>query len=415
MKRRSTGARRSPIDWSVRVGLALAAIALGWVSVAHSLAQVFEDKDPARAYQLAPWDGRLAARLSEARITASQAKGDQVAISRLAQRSLGEDPTAVRAVATLGLQAQLGGEVGRARRLFAYSEKLSRRNFTTQIWAIEDSVVRGDIAGALRHYDVALRTSTSAADLLFPVLATAIADPAIRLQLISTLSRKPAWGPGFIAWIGGNGTDFQSTARLLIGLRRAGMALPAEATAGAINGLVASKSLEDAWRFYVAMRPGVDRRGSRDPRFTADLSAPSKFDWQPLNDATVVTSIQRGPRGGVFDFAVPPSGGGALLQQMQMLPAGGYRLEGHSSELEQPEVSLPYWVLTCAEGRELGRIVMRGSAQAKGNFYGQFVVPPGCPVQTLTLIARSSDSIGGVAGQIDYVRLMPARFASEPK
>ncbi|MDT9096849.1 hypothetical protein RSW32_26335, partial [Escherichia coli] len=76
--------------------------------------------------------------------------------------------------------AQLHGDVGAARRLFAYGQRLSRRDNSTQLWAIEDAVARNDIPDVLRHYDVALRTSPNLADILYPVLASASADPAIR-------------------------------------------------------------------------------------------------------------------------------------------------------------------------------------------------------------------------------------------
>lgn len=78
---------------------------------------------------------------------------------RLARLALRQDPTAVAALATLGLNAQIRGDTNSARRYFAYSDKLSRRSLTTRLWAIEDAVARDDIPAALRNYDVALRTS----------------------------------------------------------------------------------------------------------------------------------------------------------------------------------------------------------------------------------------------------------------
>jgi len=393
----------------VRGIVALGVAVLGWTSVTHSLALAIADQDPARAHDLAPGDGRITARLAEARFLDSQARNVPDTSGRLAQRALAQDPTAVRAVATIGLKAQSRGDTPLARRLFAYAEMLSRRHLPTQLWAIEDAVARGDVPGALRNYDIALRTSKVAPDLLFPVLGSAIADPAIRSQLLVTLSKKPAWAPAFLTWVSSNGTNPQANAALFLGLRHAGMPVSSEATAAAIQGLIAAGAVDKAWEFYAAIRTGVDRRLSRDPRFTADLSAPSRFDWQPANDQTIVTSIQHDPQGGIFDFSVSPSGGGMLVQQMQVLPAGTYRIEGHSIGIEQPDVSLPYWVLTCGDGHELGRVVIPNSAQAHGNFAGRFIVPTGCSVQTLALMARPSDQIGGVAGQIDRIRLMPAQ------
>ena len=329
--------------------------------------------------------------------------------TRLAQLALRQDPTAVKAVAVLGLQAQLRGKTAEARRLFAYSQTLSRRDLATQLWAIEDAVARSDIPGALRHYDIALRTSNRAPDLLLPVLAAAIIEPAVRLSLIRTLTNRPDWGPDLITFVAGRTTDPHSAAMLFAGLQRAHVPISLEASSALINSLIAKNAVDEAWKFYASIRPGADRRVSRDPRFMADLGHAAVFDWTPVSDPNFSTSIQPKAQGGIFDFSVPATVGGTLLRQVQLLPPGTYRIEGHSRDIEQPEQSLPYWTLTCHSGRELGQVTVRNSRQADGNFTGTFVVPADCPMQTLALVARPSDEIAGVAGQIDRVYLAPLK------
>ena len=61
---------RSAAEWSSRGALAIAVAVVGWFAVAHTLAQAVETSDPARAYVLAPWDGRNTAALAEARVLA---------------------------------------------------------------------------------------------------------------------------------------------------------------------------------------------------------------------------------------------------------------------------------------------------------------------------------------------------------
>jgi hypothetical protein len=389
--------------------LAAVAATLGYVSVSRTLAYPLRASDPERARALSPGDGRITALAAQTLAIADATPADRIRADRLARTALQQDPTAVSAVSTLGIDAQLRGDTAGARRLFAYAETLSRRDIATQLWAVEDAVGRGDVNGALRHYDIALRTSSTAPDLLFPVLASAIADPAIRVALTRTLAARPSWGDAFLTYVAAKGPDPRATARLLTGLRRAGLAVSDGASAEIVNLLISSNFLDDAWSYHASVHPGIDRRRSRDPRFMAEVAAPSPFDWVPLNDGGITTSIQRGDRGGIFDFAVPASVGGPLLRQVQVLPAGDYRLEGHGSGIEQPEGSAPYWVLSCGDGRELGRVVMPNSSQAGGRFAGRFVVPTGCPIQTLTLVARPSDMVSGVSGEIDQVRLFPAK------
>lgn len=407
MVRRGSFARQTPLDWAVRGGAALVIAILGWISVTFSIAQTLSNREPVTAHSLASYDGRITERLAAKLFIDTQATADDSVPARVARQALRQDPTAIDAVATLGVQAQARGDVAQARRLFAYATMLSRRNLQTQLWAIEDAVGRGDIPGALRQYDTALRTSKNAPDLLFPLLGAAIAEPAVRRNLTRTLSGEPNWAPAFMAYLAATPTDPAAMAALFVEMRQMGQKIPPAAVSTTVNALFEGGAIENAWRFYSAFRSGVDRNRSRDPRFTAMLEAPSLLDWIPVNDGSVSASIRRGTRSGIFEFTAPPSSGGVLIQQIQLLRPGNYRLIGHSADIAQPAGSLPYWTLTCRGSRELGRIVVPNSTRADGVFAGRFVVPADCPVQILALVARPSDEIGGLSGQIDRVQLGP--------
>jgi len=408
-KRRATRRRRSATEWMVRGALAIAAAGLGYVSVAHSLAYMIRGSAPERAHALAPWDGRITALVSVKLSGPEASAADRRRAGDLARLALRQDPTAVPAVATLGINAQLRGDTAAARRIFAYSETLSRRDLRTRLWAIEDAVGRNDIPDVLRNYDIALRTSRIAPDLLFPVLASAISYPKIRQALVATLAKKPIWSDQFIGFVSGNGSDTRATANLFEALHRRGITLPLGSQAALIGRLLTEGHADEAWRFYVAITPGANRRIARDSGFTANPASPTPFDWQPVIDSGVSGTIQRSERGGIFDFAVPPNLGGPLLRQTQLLTVGDYTIEGRSIGIEQADDALPYWTLTCGDGRELGRVTIPNSKQANGRFVGRFTVPAGCPVQQLLLVARPSETLSGLSGQIDDVHLQPAR------
>jgi hypothetical protein len=403
-----TRTRRSSVEWAVRSFLALAVALIGFVVVRQSVAEVIAKSDPARAFNLAPSNGRIAARLAQLKLR-DQPTGDERSNPALLARSaLRHDPTAVVAVATLGFQAQLRGKIDEARRFFAYAEQLSRRDLSVHIWAVEDAVGRGDIGGALTHYDVALRTSKSAPEILFPVLSAAILDEPVRLGLVKTLSRQPIWTQRFVSYVAEAQVDPHARAALFAGLRSTGVPIPEEANAATINGLIAVADMAAAWDYYAKVRVGVNRRASRDPRFTANLSTSSPFDWNVSPDTSLTASFQRGSQGGVFDFVIPSGTGGLLLKQMQMLPAGSYNLKGHSTGIDAPGNALPYWKLTCSDGRELTRVLVPNSSVASGGFEGDVIVPSDCPVQNLAMFASSSTGFSSVSGQIDDVRLFPS-------
>lgn len=407
MAGRSSLRRRSPAEWGLRLLLATGAGITGYGAVTHNLALALRKSNVERAYILAPGDGRIGANLSAKLFAPAASAADRARAEVIARKALQRDPTAVDAVTTLGLSAQLRGRTASAKRLLAYSQALSRRDLRTQLWAIEDAVGRGDVTGALRNYDIALRTSRAASDLLFPVLASAIAEPSVRVGLVRTLAARPLWAGNFTDYVAVSGPNPKTTAALFRDLRHVGFPLSHDAQTWLIGSLVKGGAIDKAWSYYAIIHPGVIRAASRDPRFRS--STMSSFDWVPANDPAISASIQRGDGGGVFDFAGPPSVGGPILSQMQVLPAGAYILQGHSIGIKQSAGSRPYWLLNCQGGRELGRVVVPNSVEADGMFVGRFNVPTDCPVQVLSLVVQPSDMVSGISGQIDRVQLRAAR------
>lgn len=403
--------KRSVAEWSVRGALAVTAVVAGYVTVSHTMAQGMRRTDPARAYSLAPYDGRFAGTLAQQRLGEGLSGAARIAtVETLARRALRQDPTVVSGVVSLGLVRLQQGNAAAAGRLLAYAERLSRRDLPTQLWAIEDAVARNDPAGALRHYDIALRTSKQAPELLFPILASAIADPGVRNALIAFLRRKPQWTAAFIGYVAGSDTDPAAVSQLFLDLQRNGLSISPDATAVIINRLIAANAIGAAWNHYAHARGVTDRQTARDPQFRARFGIPAVFDWNPVNDDAIITSIDgNDAQDGGFHFAVSSGSGGMMLHQLQQLPVGRYRIEGKSADIDQPDASLPYWSLTCESGREIGRVVVPASRQASGRFAGTFDVPSGCPVQRLALMARPTDAVDGVAGTIRWVRLSPLR------
>ncbi len=400
--RRPTPAR-SPREWTVRGGLAAAALALGYVSTAQTLGYTLVRTNPERAFALSPNDGRVAGALAQ-QIAASEG-ADRKRADTLASRALAAEPLSVKALTALGIDTQLAGDTVAARRIFRHSDALSRREFGTRLWLIEDAVGRGDVQGALQNYDIALRTEKGAPDLLFPVLANAIADAPIATGLLRMLAKRPPWGDGFVAFIGGANANPIVNARFLRRLSDTGFPVADVAKVNAINNLIVSGAIEDGWRYYQSVRKGATRQRSRDPEFDAALAAASMLDWTPIMGEPGISAVIDG---GVFDFAAPATVGGVVLQQTQLLPPGRYALQGTSANIDQADDARPYWQLLCFDGRELSRIDVSSSPDAKANFAGTFVVPTGCAAQTLRLMVRPSTAVGGSTGQIERVALTPA-------
>lgn len=405
MIRRASPRRRSSRTWAMRAGIALPVAVLGLTSVTFSIAQVVAKRDPVLAHRLAPYDGRITAKAATALAEEEGVAADRRRADDLARRALRQDGTAVLALSTLGLNADLRGDNTAARRLFIQAQRQSRRDLRTQLWMIEDAVQRGSIAEALKQYDITLRVSPELGELLYPVLASAGTEPAIRRALVETLAGRPSWGESFLSYASRSAADPRATATLFLALGRRGVNVPQPSRAAVVDALIAAGRADEAWRYYALNRPGVDRRRSRDPRFTTALAVPSQFDWVAIDNAGVTSSIGEG----AVDFTAPASIGGPLLRQVQILPPGTYRLAGRSEGVDQAPQSRPYWTLQCQDGRELGRVLLPASANAKAPFAGTFSVPSGCPVQTLVLVAQASDAVAGLSGRVDHAELLPLR------
>lgn len=412
MKDKPSQPRPSSREWGIRLVLAGVVSWIGYFSVIQSLALVLPDSRIEEAYALAPNNGRIAGRLSQALYRPDASEADRTRAVTLARNALRHDPTAVEAVATLATDALAHGDQEGGERLLAYSQRLSRRDLRTQLMAIELAVAQDDISGALRHYDIALRTKKNAPELLFPVLTSALSDPSIRAELVKTLVGQPIWGTKFIYHTARNEPDPAASAAFFRALQEARVPVPEAAGVSLINQLLAAKLFDEAWAYYAVTHAGSDPRQSRDPAFRILLEARSAFDWVAVNGLGVSTTILPDATNGLFDFTVSMGNGGPLLQQLQMLPPGDYVLKGRSVGIDQPARSRPYWALRCQTGKEIGRVEMPNSSQASGRFQGSLSVPDDCPVQMLTLVARSSDDIGGVSGQIDRIQIRPARTAS---
>jgi hypothetical protein len=410
MMRGQAPSRRSGLEWAVRGGVALTFGVVGYFATTGTLAQVIRNVDIERAYRLAPYDARIRASLAQRLLADPQSSlADRRQGEALARSALKADPTAVAGVIALGLASQERTDALSARKIFAYADTLSRRELITQMWAIEDAVGRGDVDAVLRQYDIALRTSRASADLLFPILARAITDPAIRRTLARTLAAKPAWSDNFIDYVGTQGPDAIATANLFSTLHRIGVPVSEAAQGALINALLQKNEPDLAWQFFATMRPGEDRRRSRDPHFKASWTAPTPLDWGVVDVEGGSTSIQHTNGKSFFDFSLAASAGGALLQQVTLLPPGQYRLSGISRGINQAKDALPYWTMVCPGGREIGRVDLSNSSEASVAFSGIITVPEACSAQVLTLVARPSDAMSGVSGQIESAELAPLK------
>lgn len=399
--------QRSNGEWAVR-GLAALALAIcGYHGTVDSLANVLVKADAERALLLSPGNGLILGKYAESAFSRQLTNESRSVPVTYARRALIKEPTSVEALTVLGFAAQLRADATQSDRILEYSSALSRRELRPRIWAIEKAASQGDIKAALRNYDLALRTSNIAPNLLYPTLTAALSEARIRKELLTILAKKPVWLDSFLPYVAKSGVQPVGAAALFAEGEPNGLKVSESVHAALVNSLASSNEWERAWEYYRGFRGKLRRDRSRDANFALQAEARAVFDWRPSSDSRFAAAILPRGGGGVFDFAVAPTFGGVLLEQAQLLPPGEYRLTVASTAIDQPPVSQPYWTLICQDGRELGRLPLSKSDGNSSYFIGTFRVPADCGRQMLSFVARATDDIMGVSGQVLEARLLP--------
>lgn len=403
-----TRARRTPRKVDRRTVLVLAgAILAAGLAGAQALVQVTQQTRSGLALAVRPGNPvALAARADQRWIENAAKPGNREAAS-LAQQSLDGQLYNPRALHVLGFQAEADGHKDRARALVALSDRMYRRDMMVQLWEIEDSVNAGRIDQALVHYDTALRTNRNAGQILFPVLAGAIADPAIRRSLAPYIRTGAPWIVPFVRYTIETGTNVPIMARMLV---RYGQVKASSLQTQLLGSLVSTGAFAEAERFYLAM-PGARPAGLHSTGFDP-IDVDPKFvpvAWQAgLAPDSSVGLETGGGAGRRFRISLPVEGSGVVLQKILWLKPGTYRLASEQQFVARGRDAIARWTVDClqvpAASRRIGDIDAAVARSA-----GTFTVPADCPVQSVALSVDGGSNEAGLEMLVDRVRLLPGR------
>lgn len=376
-----------------RIALVLSlALLLLLLSVALTMSLVLRQNS---GQTLRWWPGaEAAARRSADLLRLSPPTSNDVsAARRLATNALAKEPANAAAARDLGLVYSLQGNAAAAARAFAYAERMSRRDLPTQLALIESRVQAGDVAGALKHYDRAMRVSLESRDMLMPTLVRAAQDPVVADVLKTIVAARPNWWPRFTDALVGQSEGADAIARILVALDLN----PADAEQGrqlgiGLRHMVDLGAVPQAYALYRQVRKFPGRRMPllRDGNFeAAGLLTP--FEWQ-LTEAADRQAIREAREGAEGQFALSLYGdrAGEVARELMVLAPGTYRLSGLAgsvaADAPQPSVA----VVCAKDAMVLTSIPLPRGAQTR--FSGNFQVPAGCTAQWLFVsIAGSLD------------------------
>lgn len=403
--------------WARAGAILVGAAIIAWVAQASTISTVLGARrlETTLAWWPTGAEGLAAAAANQLSATPRTPAGMAQAES-FAMRALRRDPTSVIAARTLGLSLvdrrdRAGGDA-----LLSYAESLSRRDLPTQLFFIEASVQRNDIAGALLHYDRALRTSPRARDILLPILVQAATDATISGPLAELLSQRPPWWPFFMDRLVADGTSPEALAHMILALRL-DPADPDERADldHALNRLVGLGAFPTAGSLYLRFGPPRLAPGEfvRNGGFESNAGF-GPFDWA-LTDQPDLAGVKRAGDGGTgrFSLALISSNGrsGDAARQLLLIPPGHFRLALRAGGVAGDPIARPNIRILCANDAHDVLLEFRVPPMPRqgGNLSTAFTVPAAqCPAQWLALQAGAGLDTQPETPWIDDVSIVAA-------
>ena len=356
----------------------------------------------------------MGARGAETRTRAAQAMFDKTAdpatnrrVRDLALGALRKDPTALLGWTIVAMLRAADGDLDGADRILSGLGNLAQRDLPTQLWLIDQRVRQGDIRGALRHYDIALRTSDSSDDLLLPILVQATGEPLVARHLPPLLQARPNWERPFLVLLAEAAPNDAVLSQMLVrtyGTDEAGMS---DALMNIARRMAAQDAAPSAWRVYRAVAPDAARSLLRNGSFEASPQWPP-FDWEFANEGQVTAAISSNPQDEgekALDIRASSDGRGEAARQSLALAPGSYRIvaTAGTAEGENPAGVVLRMVCTGPAGRELLNRELPPTGRRSS---AALAVPAaGCAHQLLLIDASAGAMAGSAAAWVDQIAI----------
>ena len=391
----------TPFFWAKLVVIVPITGYLAWLSFIHAVANITWQQNPDMALSYVPDHPLALSRKADELFAEKQDPATLAKVEAMAKQSLRGGALNPVAIRLLGYVADVRGDEKKARELMLLSHKVSRRDFGTQLWLIEDAVARGDKKQALYHYDIAMRTTPSGHAILFPTLIGALSDPEVRVSLAPHIKAAPQWLPAFL---GEAISTIENPANLADVLVKAGGLPDNDEYRSYPNSLLAqlaAKNRFPAFRQYYLSLRGTSAATFASAAFnkdTVNLRYPAA-GWQITENPAFGGSFSQADKNGRHSLSAFTGTGerGELMRKYVFLKPGNYRFVArHNSQETAADAELK-WELQCilAAGN-VAKWVVAGPVR-QGSFVAEqdFSIGTECPNQLLMLqVAGGSGQLG---------------------
>ncbi|RYY22806.1 MAG: hypothetical protein EOP62_22165 [Sphingomonadales bacterium] len=280
-------------------------------------------------------------------------------------------PLNARALRNYALHREAQGDVAGARKIFLAGDAISRRDGVTQYWLINDAAKRGNVSGALDHFDRALRTMPDATQPMIEQLAVSTILPEARQALTRFVRKDNPWLVRYVQAAVEKLPKVEPLAQLFVDAKQA-PDLPALNTSYGqiVDGLVSDQKTALLQRFYPLL-PKADRGDIKSIAINEDTFkggyAPVVWDLGQSSDRGGAL-IKSGGTVGLELYGLPDTLGVAA-RKLIIPPASAQRFSWVATDRGSNADSAAFWVLSCL--RDVGKAAVGGKATVGGKANGR--------------------------------------------
>jgi hypothetical protein len=200
----------------IRITLSIGLTALAWYSAVFVIGQVTRKAQPEAALDVQTNDPIALAIAADRLLLESLKKPElKTSVRELASKSLRSQALNSKALRVLSFViSDRGGQLP-LNPVLQVATRVSRREVGVHFLMIEDSVSKNDVRGALKYYDLALKTSSESWPVLFPKLIGALDEGEVRAGLAPFVRSRPVWLQAFLAQAIRTSADPTTVAKLI--------------------------------------------------------------------------------------------------------------------------------------------------------------------------------------------------------
>ncbi|WP_430442945.1 hypothetical protein [Sphingorhabdus contaminans] len=406
---------KPPLFWVKLVSIAAITCTLAWLSFIHAVANITWQQNPDLALRFVPDHPLALSRKADELFAAKQDPATLAKVEAMAKQSLRGGALNPVAIRLLGYVADARGDRKKAREFMLLSQKVSRRDFGTQLWLIEDAVARNDKKQALYHYDIAMRTTPSSFPLLFPTLTGALDDPEVRAGLAPYVKAAPEWLLSFLPHAIGT---MENPSYLVDVLLKAGPLPDRPEYREQFNYLLltlASKGQFSAFERYYASLPSVRPKALQTATMNKDTVnlRYAAAGWQLTENSAIGGAFSEADKRGAFTLSAFAGSGerGELMRKLLFFKPGSYRFAAQYDAQSSAPDSEIRWDLSCvsAKGNSGKWFTSRTVQAGRSGDVQSFTLGADCPHQLLQLQLAGGSGQLGAEFVLRSVQITPVR------